>query len=366
MNNQSPGDVTAQDTGLPTTIGVDLGGTRFKVGWLSSQYELQAAETYPTFAHRPVGDVLVEIANAITTAREAADSAGHSIGAVGIGMAAVIDPNAGKIVLAPNFSKSWQQFALASALQRLTSLPVYLLNDARSHLLAELRVGAAGGLDNVLGITLGTGVGGGLVLDGRLRLGPRCLAGEFGHITCDPHGLRCGCGSFGCVETYASGTAVAAAALRPLLQGRTPRLREVLGGDSSRLDAHAVAQAALLGDTECREIFVRAGEALGVGIANVMKIVEIERVVIGGGVAAAEQLLFDAIRGSIRRHCTVFEGCEPDLTTATVTQPGATGAAIWARERMNVMAGLSERSSFPRPTFQPDDPRYRFPDTIDD
>jgi len=197
----------------------------------------------------------------------------------------------------------------------------------------------------VLGITLGTGVGGGLVLDGRLRLGPHCLAGEFGHLTCDPHGLRCGCGSFGCVETYASGTAIAAAALRPLLQGRAPRLREVLGGDSSRLDAQAVAEAALLGDTECREIFVRAGEALGIGIANVMKIVEIERVVIGGGVAAAEQLLFDAIRRSIRRHCTVFEGCEPDLTTATVAQPGATGAAIWARERMNVMTGLSERSS---------------------
>jgi glucokinase len=345
MNSHSLGGLTTPDMGLPTAIGVDLGGTRFKVGWLSAQYELHAAETYPTLAHRSVDDVLIEIANAITTAREAADSAGHSIGAVGIGMAAVIDPNAGKIVLAPNFSQSWQRFPLASALQRMTSLPVYLLNDARSHLLAEWRAGAARNIANVLGITLGTGVGGGLVLDGRLRLGPHCLAGEFGHLTCDPHGLRCGCGSFGCVETYASGTAIAAAALRPLLQGRAPRLREVLGGDSSRLDAQAVAEAALLGDTECREIFVRAGEALGIGIANVMKIVEIERVVIGGGVAAAEQLLFDAIRRSIRRHCTVFEGCEPDLTTATVAQPGATGAAIWARERMNVMTGLSARSS---------------------
>ena len=334
MNSESSRIATADAGPAVAAIGVDLGGTHFKVGWLGPHYGFYAAKIHPTQGHRPPEDVLGEIAKAVATARAAAESTGHSIVAVGVGVAGVVEPNTGQLVLAPNLSQGWQRFPLASTLSRLTELPVYLLNDARSHLLAEWRAGAARDVANVLGITLGTGVGGGLVLDGRLRLGPNYLAGEFGHITCDPHGLRCGCGSLGCVETYASGTAIAAAALRPLLQGRTPRLREVLDGDTAGLDARAVADAALLGDTECCEIFTRAGDALGVGIANVMKMVEIERVVIGGGVAAAEKLLFDAIRASIRRNCSVFEGREPLLAAATVAQPGAMGAAIWARERV--------------------------------
>lgn len=316
------------------TIGVDLGGTTFKVGWLGERYELEAVTVHPTLGHRPVDEVLPKIASAVACARAAAQSAGHSVIAVGIGVAAVVEPDAGKVVLAPNLASSWQQYPLAGALSRLTGLPVYLLNDARSYILAEWSAGAARGIANVLGITLGTGVGGGLVLDDRVRFGPNCLAGEFGHMTCDPHGLPCGCGGCGCIETFASGTAIAAAALRPLLQGRTPRLRELLGSNIDGLDAETVAQAATLGDAECSAIFSRAGEALGVGIANVMKIVDIERVVIGGGVAAAEELLFGAIRASMRRHCPVFADRMPTLAPATVPQPGAMGAAIWARQRV--------------------------------
>jgi glucokinase len=320
---------------MPATIGVDLGGTSFKLGWLGARDELHAMAVHPTHGHRQAHEVLIEIAAAIRTARAAAESAGEPVAAVGIGVAAVVNPYAGEIVLAPNLSASWQRFSLASALGRLIDLPVYVLNDARSYILAEWRMGAARNAVNVLGITLGTGVGGGLVLDGQLRLGPHHLAGEFGHLTCDPNGLRCGCGSLGCIETYASGTAIAAAALRPLLGGRTPRLRQILRGDIAALDAKAVAEAALQGDVECSEIFDRAGNALGIGIANVMKIVDIERVVIGGGVAFAEQLLFDSINASVQRNCTVFAGTEPDLRVATVRQPGATGAALWARERVH-------------------------------
>lgn len=325
---------SAKGSAPSATIGVDLGGTTFKVGWLGERYDLGAATVHPTLGYRPVDEVLPKIARAVAIARTAAESAGHSVRAVGVGVAAVIEPEAGKVVLAPNLAHSWQQYPLASALSRLTRLPVYLLNDARSYILAEWSAGAARGVANVLGITLGTGVGGGLVLDGQVRFGPNCLAGEFGHMTCDPNGLPCGCGSRGCIETFASGTAIAAAARRLLLQGRTPALSAILGGNTDGLDAEAVAQAALLGDAECSAIFSRAGEALGVGIANVMKIVDIERVVIGGGVAAAGELLFGDIRASMRRHCAVFADRMPALTLATVMQPGATGAAIWARQRV--------------------------------
>lgn len=318
-----------------TTVGVDLGGTRFKVGWLGQDYELQAVQIHETRGHRHVDEVLADMVTGINVARAAAQAAGHSIVGVGIGVPAVIEPREGRILLAPNLSQSWQRFPLAAALGQLIGLPVHVLNDARSYTLAEARVGAARGIANVLGITVGTGVGGGLVLDGQLRFGPHCFAGEFGHITCDPHGPRCGCGGLGCVEAYASGTAIAAAALRPLLQGRAPRLRDILGGDNGAINAQAVAAAAALGDAECLEIFARAGEALGIAIASVMKIVDVERVVIGGGVASAAGLLFDPTRAAIRRHSTVFNGCEPDLVAAQVAQAGAIGAAIWARERFN-------------------------------
>jgi glucokinase len=317
----------------PTTVGVDLGGTRFKIGWLGQGYALRAVQVHETRGHRHVDEVLADMIVGINAARADAYAAGHSIAAVGVGVPAVIEPREGRILLAPNLSQSWQQFPLAGALGEFIGLPVHVLNDARSFTLAEARAGAARGVGNVLGITIGTGVGGGLVLDGQMRFGPHCFAGEFGHITCDPHGPRCGCGGLGCVEAYASGTAIAAAALRPLLQGRAPRLRELLGADNGAINAEAVAAAATLGDAECVEIFARAGDALGIAIANVMKMVDVERVVIGGGVAAAVGLMLEPIRLAIRRHSPVFNGFEPDLVAAQVSQAGAIGAAIWAHER---------------------------------
>jgi glucokinase len=321
-----------------STVGVDLGGTQFKIGWLGQAYELHAVQIHETRGHRHVDVVLADMVIGIDAARAGAEASGHPVVAVGVGVPAVIEPHEGRILMAPNLAQSWQQFPLAAALSRLIGLPVHVINDARAYTLAEARAGAARGVANVLGITLGTGVGGGLVLDAQMRFGPHCFAGEFGHITVDPHGPRCGCGGLGCVETYASGTAIAAAALRPLLQGRAPRLREILGGDNGAINAQAVAAAAVLGDAECVEIFARAGDALGVAIANVMKIVDIERVVIGGGVAAAAGLLFDPIRAAIRRHSPVFNGYEPDLLAAQVLQPGAIGAAIWAQERFDSSA----------------------------
>lgn len=228
---------------------------------------------------------------------------------------------------------SWQGFALTDALSALVGLPVYLINDARSYTLAEARLGAGRSTANLLGVTLGTGVGGGLVLDGRLRFGPNHMAGEFGHISTDPHGLRCGCGGLGCIESYASGPAIAAMALRLLLQGRAPMLRELIGGDLNKLDADAVAGAARQGEAECREIFERVGHAVGLGIAHVMKIADIERVIVGGGVAEAGEILFGPIRETVRANTAVFGAIQPQIAAASIEQAGSTGAALWARER---------------------------------
>lgn len=314
------------------TIGIDLGGTRYKIGWQVEGGGLTDTVTLPTGSHRPVDVVLAEVAEAVARMVERAHAARESIVAVGIGVPAVIDPAVGRIILLPNFSQSWQGFLLTEALSGLIGLPVHLINDARSYTLAEARLGAGRGTANLLGITLGTGVGGGVVLDGRLRFGPNHMAGEFGHISIDPHGLRCGCGGLGCIESYASGSAIASMALRPLMQGRTPILRDLVGGDMNRLNADAVAAAARAGEAECVEIFGHVGRAVGLGIAHVMKIADIERVIVGGGVAEAGDILFDPIRATVRANTAVFGAMQPQIVAASIEQPGATGAALWARE----------------------------------
>lgn len=315
------------------TIGIDLGGTRYKIGWQVEGGGLTDTVTLPTGSHRHVDVVLGEVAEAVLHMVEQAHLARQSIIAVGIGVPAVIDPTVGRIILLPNFSESWQGFLLTEGLSKRIGLPVYLINDARSYTLAEARLGAGRGTANLLGVTLGTGVGGGLVLDGKLRFGPNHMAGEFGHISIDPHGLRCGCGGLGCIEAYASGPAIAAMALRPLLQGRTPILRQLVDGDMNKLNADAVASAARAGEVECREIFEHVGRAVGLGIAHVMKIADIERVIVGGGVADAGEMLLQPIRDTIRANTPVFGQIQPQIAVASIEQPGATGAALWARER---------------------------------
>lgn len=331
---QESGAQKLSDASQPATIGVDLGGTRYKIGWLTGDEPLRDVQSYPTGGHRPVGTVLSEVAAAIATTRAQAAAAGTTVAAIGIGVPAVIDPTRGVIEMLPNFSASWQHFAMADALSALVGLPARLINDARAYTLAEARIGAAKGIANVLGVTLGTGVGGGLVLDARLRFGPHHLAGEFGHLTVDPHGPRCGCGSRGCIESYASAPAIAAMALRPLLQGRTPILRELVKDAPGNLSADLVAQAAAAGEVECIEIFARVGEILGVGIAHVMKLVDIDCAVIGGGVAAAGEVLLAPLREQLRASTIVFGGYQPKIVTASVPQPGATGAALWAQDHI--------------------------------
>lgn len=185
----------------------------------------------------------------------------------------------------------------------------------------------------MLGITVGTGIGGGLVLDGHLYLGKWGTAGEFGHQIYDPSGIGCGCGARGCIESYASGPAIVAAATRPLRQGRTPHLRKIIKDSLDNLTPKAVAEAAHQGDEECQEIYRQAGVAIGIGISNVMSLLGLERVVIGGGVAAAGGVLFEPIKQTLRRYSKMTGNHHPKIVPAVLDEPGIVGAAVWARER---------------------------------
>ena len=285
---------------------------------------------------------MADLAAAISNTAQAARDAGLNVSAVGLGFPGVIDARAGLVILPPNFGAGWKNFALAKALELATGLETHLINDARAFTFAEARLGAGrasarsgqdSGATDVLGITLGTGVGGGLLLDGRLYLGKFCTAGEFGHQLYDPHGPTCGCGSPGCIEVFSSGPAIVAAAVRPLRQGRTPILREIIQNDLNKLSPKTIAQAAQAGELECQEIFARAAHALAWGIANITHLLGPEIVVIGGGVAKAGETIFAPMREYLEKNAKMISHLPKIVPAQLGANAGLIGAAVWAREQ---------------------------------
>ena len=275
---------------------------------------------------------MADLAAAISSSARAAQDAGQTVSSLGLGFPGVIDARGGVVILPPNFAEGWKNFALAKALTDATGLPTSLINDARAFTFAETRLGAGRGATDLLGITLGTGVGGGLVLDGRLYIGKHCTAGEFGHQLYDPHGPTCGCGSPGCIEVYSSGPAIVSGAVRPLRQGRAPVLREIINNDLNRLSPKAIAQAANAGEFECQEIYAKAGQVIAWGIANLTHVLGLETVVIGGGVARAGEILFGPIREHLGRNAKMLPNLPSVVPAQLGNNAGLIGAAVWARE----------------------------------
>jgi glucokinase len=313
-------------------IGVDLGGTSIKLGrWRVGADDLEGFRTHPTGAARPPDAVLRDLSESIRAL--AADADGTAAG-LGVGVPATLSRD-GRIDVLPNFAPGWRGVAIAAVLSDATGLPAVAVNDARAFTLAEARLGAAAGSASVFGVTLGTGVGGGLVVGGRLFLGASGNAGEFGHHVVDPHGPRCGCGSHGCIETYASAPALVASVMRPFLQGATPVLVGLAGGRWDALTPALVAAAARAGDEICREAILRVAHVLGVGLANVATLVGVERVVVGGGMAGLGELLFAPMRSTLAAYARTAGDPLPAVVRAALgDRAGALGAALHAAETL--------------------------------
>jgi len=178
---------------------------------------------------------------------------------------------------------------------------------------------------------IGTGVGGGLVLNGQLHLGIGGTGGELGHTTIDFNGPRCGCGNYGCVEAYASGPAIAAMGLKAVTQGLTTKIADLCENDLNRITPELIAQAAHDGDEIAKDIYERAGFALGVAAANICVAVGPRRIIIAGGVAHAGDLLFDPIRRTLRERVTVMPVDQVEVVQAQLgNNAGVIGVASWA------------------------------------
>jgi glucokinase len=310
-------------------IGIDVGGTNTKLGLLSADNTLLLAKTFETLSFRPRDEIISEIVKHVKAIQ---NEASLEVKGLGIGVPATIEVEKAATLIMPNFASGWFGFPIAKALQEQTGLPSFVVNDARSFVLAESLLGAGRGFRHVFGVILGTGVGGGFVLDGRLQLG-KGWAGEFGHFIIDPNGSVCGCGSVGCLETVASASALVASTVRPFLHGRTPILHELVRGDLNTISAQFIAEAARKGDEGCKECFDKLSYFLGTALSTIASLIAPERIIIGGGLSKAMDLLSPGIQRALEHHARVVPEL-PSVVTAELREPGVIGAALYARERL--------------------------------
>jgi len=280
------------------TVGVDVGGTKIAAGLVDERGQVVARERTESPAKHPA-EIVRTIGELVRTL-----SGGETVEAVGVSAAGFVDKARAMVVFAPNLA--WRDEPLKRFLEEELDLPVVVENDANAAAWGEFTFGAGEDVEDLLMLTVGTGVGGGLVIDGELVRGGFGMGGEVGHITMVPGGVRCGCGNLGCLESYGSGSALVRVARE--LAGTDPdsakELVERAGGDPARITGPLVTEAAQDGDAFAIARLAQLGDWLGQGVATLTAVLDPNVVVIGGGVSEAGELLLDPIRDSFERHVT--------------------------------------------------------------
>ena len=316
----------------PHAVGVDIGGTKVAAGVVDASGHVLRRTRRDT-PHRSRSPRVVEDTIVSAVEELLADTPAGEVVAVGVGAAGFVSADRATVVFAPHLS--WRGEPLREALGGRLPVPVFVDNDANAAAWAEYRYGAGHGESHVVLVNLGTGIGGGIVLDGRVVRGRYGIAGEFGHMQVVPDGIRCECGNRGCWEQYASGNALVREA-RALMAADSPvatDLLERVGGRPEDLSGPLVTEAAREGDALARELLAEVGRWLGVGIANLAAALDPGTFVVGGGVSAAGDLLLAPAREAFRRHLT-GRGYRPEARIVAAelgNEAGLVGAADLAR-----------------------------------
>ena len=286
-------------------VGVDLGGTNIVAGAMtadgSRHLAMRSIPTNSAVGDEGVADRIVGLVEGvILDAMEQNGSSRRDFIGIGVGAPGPLDREKGIVLVAPNLG--WKDFPLRQRIQERLHLPTTLDNDANCATFGEWWQGAARGGRNVVGLTIGTGIGGGLILDGALYHGSSDMAGEIGHTTIDLNGRHCKCGNYGCLEAYASGPAIATRAREVLVREEgESAIPAMVNGRLDDITAQIVYDAATNGDEIANEIVRDTARYLGAGVANLLNIFNPDIVVVAGGVTAAGDALFVPLRAEVRR-----------------------------------------------------------------
>jgi len=315
-------------------IGIDLGGTKIGTGLVGGDGRIIAHDYEPTRAVEGQRAVIGRMLDGARRVMAQAGVHGSQVAAVGIGAPGFLDIEAGVVVAPPNLP-GWERVPLKQLIEDQLGISTFLENDANAAALGEYRFGAGRGAEHMIYVTASTGIGGGLILDGKLYHGESGGAGEIGHMTIMPDGPRCGCGNHGCLEALASGTAIARVARERVTRGAPTLIANLAEGDPERITAKLVAEAAGQGDEVAEDILAEAMNYLGIGMANLVNLFNPQVIVIGGGLTNIGEKLFGPVRQVIDRRA--FRATAQAVRVAPAElgdNVGVLGAAAVAQSRL--------------------------------
>ena len=290
------------------SIGVDLGGTNLRIAAVDENGRLMEKVTFGTKTIIGRDQVLNDMCNAIRQTTAKYQQNGALLG-VGIGLPGIIDMQTGMMRESPNLP-GWADYNVRAEIEKRMATPVILENDANCAALGEKWLGAGRHVGDMLMLTLGTGVGGGIIIAGKIHHGMTGMAGEFGHMTVEPDGNPCGCGNRGCLEQYSSATAVVRMAREAIAAGVAPGLAKAANSDVE-FSAKEIYNLSIQGDEAARKIFRRAGRALGIALATLINGLNLEMYVIGGGVSSAWEAFAPSVFEELRQRSMVYAATAP-------------------------------------------------------
>lgn len=311
------------------TLGIDMGGTGIKMGLVTREGKLSRTIRLPTPVHQDPEQIAASIAQQAQTLIELAKP--HTVIALGVGCAGDIDPVKGLVRVSPNLR--WKNVPLKALLSRSLKLPILIDNDANVAAWAAYVVEARQKVQNLLCVTVGTGVGGGLVLNGQLYHGATGSAGELGHMTLFPEGSPCPCGNQGCTERYVGAKAMSYEARHAIESGEKTSLKKLIDKDYSNLTPHLIHKAARSGDRLAQYLWDQAGERLGITLASTVNLLNPEWIVFAGGLSRSGNFLLDPVRRTILKRSFQTPAKAVRLVISKLDQDlGMVGAGLLAHD----------------------------------
>ena len=314
----------------PLVLAVDLGGTKLRVAIISNQGQIMAREYYLTSASDGPELIIDRMLSVMDHLLRVEDTDSSQLSSISLAAAGAIDCENGVITSSPNLP-GWHNISLRDIVKQKYGIETFLLNDASAAALGEYHFGAGKGVNNLIYLTVSTGIGGGIIINGELYCGVSGSAGEIGHTTIDVNGPVCNCGNIGCLEMLASGKAVAREAIRRIGGGERSSLIEIVGGKIADITAEKVYLAAQDGDSLALEVIYQAATYLGVGMVNLANIFNPEMIVVGGGMAKMGDLLLDPARQVMRERAFAISAQAVRIVPAQLgDDAGVLGAAMFA------------------------------------
>jgi glucokinase len=332
------------------SIGVDLGGTNLRIAAVDISGHLVEKVTLGTKVSLGRDHVLNDMCDAIQHLSEKYKNSAKMLG-IGIGVPGIIDMETGLLRESPNLP-GWAEYPVRAEIERRLTTMVILENDANVAAFGEKWLGAAREYDDMAMLTLGTGVGGGLVLGGKIWHGMNGMAGEFGHTTVEPEGHPCGCGNRGCLEQYASATAVVRMAREAIAENASSALARAAHEDAE-FSAKSIFNLAIQGDEDAKRIFRRVGRAIGIVLSAMVNSLNLSIYVVGGGVASAWEAFAPTIFDELRHRCMVYAATAPPDPLAqgggasSHVEPGPGRKTIITRALLGSDAGLFGAARLP-------------------